>query len=152
LDIGCGSGYLLAVMAYLVHKSGCVIGVEHMQELCSVARKNMKKHHKKLLQTKRVQIVHYDGRHGYLYGAPYDCINVGAATRLSTVHVLLEQLNENGKLVAPVIVNEESNAQIMRVYSKHENGRVSVRDLVHVVKFVQLTDEKTQRHTQMTFD
>eukprot|EP00485_Elphidium_margaritaceum_P004451 CAMPEP_0202700776 /NCGR_PEP_ID=MMETSP1385-20130828/13944_1 /ASSEMBLY_ACC=CAM_ASM_000861 /TAXON_ID=933848 /ORGANISM="Elphidium margaritaceum" /LENGTH=215 /DNA_ID=CAMNT_0049358041 /DNA_START=20 /DNA_END=663 /DNA_ORIENTATION=- len=129
LDIGCGSGYLLPVMAYLMGRDAKVIGIEHIKELCALSRNNIKKHHKKLLQTQRIEIIHWDGRNGYLRQAPYDCIHVGAATSLHTVNVLLSQLNNNGRMVLPVMLdaddNDENQKQMMRVYSKNEHGQVS---------------------------
>lgn len=40
LDVGSGSGYLAAVMAEMVGRSGKVIGLEHIPELVERSKKN----------------------------------------------------------------------------------------------------------------
>ena len=54
VDIGCGSGYLTAVMAIALGKKGKVVGVDHIKGICDFAKKNIEKHHQNLISENRV--------------------------------------------------------------------------------------------------
>eukprot|EP00484_Ammonia_sp_Unknown_P001580 CAMPEP_0197020910 /NCGR_PEP_ID=MMETSP1384-20130603/1772_1 /TAXON_ID=29189 /ORGANISM="Ammonia sp." /LENGTH=232 /DNA_ID=CAMNT_0042448633 /DNA_START=101 /DNA_END=799 /DNA_ORIENTATION=+ len=142
LDVGSGSGYLVAAMAYLVGDKGKVIGVEHIQELVDLSLVNLNKHHADLLKTKRVEIVCGDGRQGYAKEAPYDAIHVGAAAAVGVADELCKQLKPGGKMVIPVELHH--GEQIFREYVKDEQGKVSFSNKV-AVRYVPLTNEKSQR-------
>eukprot|EP00485_Elphidium_margaritaceum_P015595 CAMPEP_0202731062 /NCGR_PEP_ID=MMETSP1385-20130828/186955_1 /ASSEMBLY_ACC=CAM_ASM_000861 /TAXON_ID=933848 /ORGANISM="Elphidium margaritaceum" /LENGTH=239 /DNA_ID=CAMNT_0049397345 /DNA_START=923 /DNA_END=1642 /DNA_ORIENTATION=- len=144
LDIGSGSGYLTTVMAHLVGAKGHVTGIDHIFELSAMAANNVNKHHAYLLQTKRLQFVTGDGREGYAPHAPYDAIHVGAALSPAMVETICKQLKNGGKLVAPVEL--EHGAQMLRLYRKDKNGKLSFADEMDVV-FVPLTAQKQQRET-----
>eukprot|EP01084_Bolivina_argentea_P002910 5427_1 len=144
LDVGSGSGYLSACMAYMVGDKGKVIGIEHMKELNELSVININKSHKKLLETKNLELVIGDGRKGYPKCAPYDCIHVGATAQLNVPPVLCEQLKNDGKLIIPVQVGDR---QKFRLYIKDKNGNVSYKDLLGV-RYVPLTDEATQRKSK----
>eukprot|EP01083_Nonionella_stella_P247187 857320_1 len=116
LDIGCGSGYLVVVMAYLVGDKGKVIGIDHIKELTDLSKTNINKHHSNLLKTKNIEIICGDGRQGYLKEAPYDAIHVGAAAAIDVADELCKQLNIGGKMVIPVEIN--SGNQMFREYTK----------------------------------
>jgi protein-L-isoaspartate(D-aspartate) O-methyltransferase len=60
LDIGSGSGYLTAVMAVMVGKTGKVVGLEHMKELVEFSNKNIE-HYPELTSGDRVKFIHGDG-------------------------------------------------------------------------------------------
>lgn len=93
LEIGAGSGYNAALMAKLCKK---VYGIEIIKELVSYARQN-------LVTTgiKNVEIIYGDGSMGYEKAAPYDKIIVTAACP-KIPQPLIEQLKENGIILAPV--------------------------------------------------
>uniref|UniRef100_A0A8D8X9K0 protein-L-isoaspartate(D-aspartate) O-methyltransferase n=1 Tax=Cacopsylla melanoneura TaxID=428564 RepID=A0A8D8X9K0_9HEMI len=57
LDIGSGSGYLTACLAYLAGPQGKVFGVEHVMELAEGSIKNIDKGNSELLDQGRVQFV-----------------------------------------------------------------------------------------------
>lgn len=57
LDIGSGSGYLTACLAYLAGPTGRVYGVEHVMELAEASIKNIDKGNSELLDQGRVQFV-----------------------------------------------------------------------------------------------
>lgn len=56
-----------------------MIGIEHIEELVELSKRNTKKNHAELLQSGRILYVVGDGREGYKPEAPYDAIHVGAA-------------------------------------------------------------------------
>jgi len=93
LEIGAGSGYQAAVLSRLAKK---VISIERIEELTQRTKKLLAK-----LGYKNIIVVHGDGTKGYAKEAPYDAIIVTAAAEKIS-EKLIEQLAENGRLVAPV--------------------------------------------------
>ena len=142
LDVGSGSGYLVACMAYMVGSKGKIVGIEHMKELYELGKINISKSHKELLNTKNIELICGDGRLGYEKEAPYDCIHVGAAAQLNVAPVLTKQLKNGGTMVIPVELAK--NNQVFRRYYKDQNGKVTWTNLMGV-RYVPLTDEKSQR-------
>jgi protein-L-isoaspartate(D-aspartate) O-methyltransferase len=142
LDVGSGSGYLCAVMAYLVGEKGKVVGIEHIKELVDLSIKNISKHHEELLKSNRLLMIHGDGRKGYKQCAPYDCIHVGAAAESNIPPILCEQLKEGGIMVTPVETNKIFGDQIFRIYRK-TSGKITHKDLLPV-RYVPLTDADKQ--------
>ncbi|KAH8727060.1 protein-L-isoaspartate O-methyltransferase [Phaeosphaeriaceae sp. PMI808] len=137
LDIGSGSGYLTAVLANLVGPSGSVIGIDHIQPLVDMSTANMKKSEdgRRMLESGQVKFVTGDGRKGWIEGAPYDAIHVGAAAAEHHKE-LTEQLKAPGKLFVPVA---EGHAQYIFVIEKREDGSVE-RKKLYGVQYVPLTD------------
>lgn len=156
LDIGSGSGYLTHVIANLVvdmpstkSSRGQVIGVDHIQELVTLAHNNMSKsgEGEKLLETESVRFIKADGRRGWPEGAPYDAIHVGAAAQ--ELHPLLvEQLRAPGRMFIPVNAEDEhgplvgaalGGGQYIWVVDKKEDGSIH-KEKVFQVSYVPLTD------------
>ncbi|KAL3428940.1 protein-L-isoaspartate O-methyltransferase [Aspergillus tetrazonus] len=156
LDIGSGSGYLTHVFANLVVDTsssdgpkGQVIGVDHIQELVNLAHDNMMKSEdgRKLLEIGGVKFIKADGRRGWLDGAPYDAIHVGAAAQ--ELHpLLIEQLRAPGRMFIPVNAEEDQGTlfstafgggQYIWVVDKKEDGTIH-KEKVFQVSYVPLTD------------
>ncbi|KAJ9312318.1 hypothetical protein DTO271D3_7476 [Paecilomyces variotii] len=155
LDIGSGSGYLTHVFANLIDgpstgKDGYVVGIDHIQELVDLAKKNMSKspEGRKMLESGKVKFVTGDGRKGWPQDAPYDAIHVGAAA--DKLHpVLVEQLRAPGRLFIPVESEEGGGAalsalglgggQYIWVVDKKADGSVH-KEKVFAVSYVPLTD------------
>ena len=93
LEVGAGSGYQAAILSRLAKK---VVTVERVKELVDRTKKLLKKY-----KYNNVKVIHDDGTKGYDKEAPYNAIIITAATP-TIPKKLLEQLAENGKLVAPV--------------------------------------------------
>eukprot|EP00486_Rosalina_sp_Unknown_P001355 CAMPEP_0201568106 /NCGR_PEP_ID=MMETSP0190_2-20130828/8978_1 /ASSEMBLY_ACC=CAM_ASM_000263 /TAXON_ID=37353 /ORGANISM="Rosalina sp." /LENGTH=231 /DNA_ID=CAMNT_0047988845 /DNA_START=53 /DNA_END=748 /DNA_ORIENTATION=+ len=146
LDIGSGSGYLVACMAYLVGDKGKVIGIEHIEELVELSKQNINKNHSHLISSTNIEIICGDGREGYLQQAPYDAIHVGAASHISVANDLCKQLKNGGKMVIPVEL--EDGEQIFREYVKDKDGKVSYKNKV-AVRYVPLTSEESQRKSRL---
>ncbi|MFA6184190.1 MAG: protein-L-isoaspartate O-methyltransferase [Parcubacteria group bacterium] len=99
LDIGSGSGWTTALLAYIVGEKGKVISIERIKELSDFGRKNIRKIKK--IGKEVVESYNIDGSLGYAPRAPYDRILVSASAR-EVPQELRDQLKIGGKLVMPV--------------------------------------------------
>merc|ERR1719491_29123 len=79
LDVGCGSGFLSAVMAHLVGPTGLVVGVDYLEPLVQLSLKNVGKSHGELLERGSLRLELGDGWKGSPKDGPFDAIHVGAA-------------------------------------------------------------------------
>jgi protein-L-isoaspartate O-methyltransferase len=95
LEIGAGTGYNAALLAYVVGP-GLVTAVDVDREVLSEAWD-----HLRAFAERRVDLKQADGRSGYVARAPYDRIMVTAATP-DLEPAWLEQLSPNGLLLAPL--------------------------------------------------
>ncbi|KAI4154218.1 MAG: hypothetical protein LQ340_001809 [Diploschistes diacapsis] len=138
LDIGSGSGYLTNVLANLVGPQGKVIGIDHIQALVDMSKKNMSKSSegKAMLENGKVKLIVGDGRMGWKEDAPYDAIHVGAAAK-EAHQELLDQLKSPGRLFIPV--GERFGQQYIYVIDKAEDGSIK-RSKEYGVSYVPLTD------------
>jgi protein-L-isoaspartate(D-aspartate) O-methyltransferase len=96
LDIGSGSGWTTALLAYLVGEGGEVLGVERVPELVEFGRKNLEKYH-----FGHVRIERAGEEIGMPEERPYDKILVSAAAE-KLPEKLMRQLKVGGKLVIPI--------------------------------------------------
>ena len=142
LDVGFGSGYLTVAMSKMMEDKGTAVGIEHIKELCDFANKNISKHHKNLLDTKKVILINGDGRKGCPEYGPYDCIHVGAAAA-QLPQPLIDQLANGGRLVIPV--GEQGGSQYIYIIDKDRNGNISQRKTLGVA-YVPLTSVNKQLH------
>ena len=94
LEIGSGCGYVLALLAELVGKTGKVYGIEIDKQLAHRSKKLLNAY-------ANVSVTHGNGFRGLPRHAPFNRIIVSAAAREKPWH-LLGQLQEPGVLVAPV--------------------------------------------------
>lgn len=81
LDIGSGSGFIMAAMYELMGQSGSVIGVEHIPELCEFSIERLREIYSYVNKSDKspLKVICDDGRKGYAKGGPYQVIHVGAA-------------------------------------------------------------------------
>ena len=94
LDVGTGCGYQAAVLSQLVDE---VYSIERLKGLHERARVNLRP-----LRLKNVHLIYGDGMQGFPSGAPYDAI-IAAAGGENVPVTWLEQLSEDGCLIAPVV-------------------------------------------------
>ena len=95
LDIGSGSGYTTALLAYIVGDKGSVTGLERVPYLVKYGNDNLKKY-----GWKNVKIIQSENGLG-LEDETFDRILVSAAANEFPLK-LTQQLNIGGKLVIPV--------------------------------------------------
>jgi len=96
LEVGAGSGYVLALLSEIVGKNGRVIGIERVPELAKRANHTLKN-----LGYKNIDVVLSDGSKGLKNEAPFDRILVSAACP-KVPDELIKQLAPGGRIVAPV--------------------------------------------------
>jgi protein-L-isoaspartate(D-aspartate) O-methyltransferase len=94
LDVGTGSGYHAALVALL---AGEVYTIERHAELAHGAQRTIRR-----LGLDNVHFRVGDGWRGWAEEAPFDAINVAAATGAELPTGLLAQLGSGGRMVAPV--------------------------------------------------
>lgn len=110
LDVGSGSGWTTALLAYLVGKDGQVIGVEIIPGLVKSGQKNLAKY--KYGWAKIIPAI--KGHIGYADEAPYDRILVSAGAE-KLPKELTTQLKCGGRMVIPV------GNSVIKV-EKHQDG------------------------------
>jgi protein-L-isoaspartate(D-aspartate) O-methyltransferase len=99
LDIGSGSGWTSALLAYIVGDKGKIISIEIVPELKRFGERNTAKYN--FGRKGIVKFIRGDGAKGYEKEAPYDKILCSAAAE-RIPQAWREQLKTKGKIVAPV--------------------------------------------------
>lgn len=130
LEIGTGSGYQAAVLAAMV---GRVFSVERIQALIERAEKRFH-----ALKLTNVHVKYDDGNEGWPEQAPFDGIIVTAAAA-AVPKALLEQLEEDGRLVIPVGADD---TQKLEVIDKSAEG--FQRQIIDSVRFVPMMKGTTR--------
>ncbi|KAI5452710.1 hypothetical protein NCC49_000459 [Naganishia albida] len=142
LDVGCGSGYLTAVIHHMVSpsplKQGLVVGIDHLPGLTDLSRHNLRNDGIEVGEGKGIEITTGDGRKGLEARGPYDAIHVGAAAP-TLPQALVDQLNKPGRMFIPVGTYEQA---IWRV-DKDSEGNVT-KEKLFGVRYVPLTDKEAQ--------
>lgn len=130
LDVGSGSGYIVACMVRLGAKA---YGIEHISELVprSIAALS------EVVSRDMFEIKEGDGRLGWPENGPYDVIHVGAAAQESVIEVLMKQLKPNGVLIIPVEVTRGEQALL---HCSFGSSGETIRKKICDVRFVPLTD------------
>jgi protein-L-isoaspartate(D-aspartate) O-methyltransferase len=124
LEIGTGCGYQTAVLAPLVGK---LYSIERIAPLLDKAKQRVKK-----LGLKNVRFKHADGAEGWKSLAPFDAILVAAAPHAVPM-MLLKQLKDGGRLVAPI--GPEGQQELLRLTKR---GDQYIRERLGFVSFVPL--------------
>ncbi|XP_029674564.1 protein-L-isoaspartate(D-aspartate) O-methyltransferase-like isoform X1 [Formica exsecta] len=145
LDVGSGSGYLSACMAYMVGSNGRVIGIEHIPELIEISTRNVREDNPHFLKENRIKFIVGDGRLGHAADGPYNAIHVGAAADTLPQEVnLINQLAPGGRLICPVVAIEGfQRFQDLLQVDKNTDGTITKKKLMQV-SYVPLTDPTTQ--------
>ncbi|MEK7549292.1 MAG: protein-L-isoaspartate O-methyltransferase [Patescibacteria group bacterium] len=100
LDVGVGSGWTAALLAFMVGEAGKIIGVERIPELKEMAEKNILQYG--FVEKGIISVFLGDGSKGYKEEALYDKIIAAAAAKEDIPVEWKKQLKIGGKIVAPV--------------------------------------------------
>jgi len=127
LEIGTGSGYQAAILAYL----GCnVYTIELLTELALSAKRALA-----ALKLDNVRVKLGNGYEGWTEEAPFDAIIVTAAPG-SIPEKLIEQLKDGGKMIIPV--GEVDSTQWLKLVTKTD-GEIITKDMLPV-RFVPMVE------------
>jgi protein-L-isoaspartate(D-aspartate) O-methyltransferase len=126
LDVGTGSGYHASLLALLAHH---VWTVERHRDLSESAERTIRG-----LGLDNVTFVVGDGAAGLLAHAPFDLINVAAATGEDALGPLEDQLAEGGRLVVPVGTKHQHLILTRRVGKRFERVRLEPVRFVPLVR------------------
>lgn len=96
LEVGAGSGYVAALLAQVVGRSGHVTALEVVPELVRKARLSLS-----FYRLPQLEVIEADGSRGHPARAPYDRIIVSAAAH-ELAPELKAGLKDGGRLLAPV--------------------------------------------------
>ncbi len=131
LDVGTGSGYHAALLALL---AGEVLTIERHEELSAIAERTTRE-----LGLENIEFFEGDGWQGLPDRAPFDAINVAAATGARLPAALERQLAPEGRLVAPV---GEASQRLVLTRRTPEGFRHSTLEGVRFVPLVR--DDQTK--------
>lgn len=131
LEVGSGSGWNAALLAYLVGDSGFVYSIDIDQNMVDFAKSNMKK-----TRYKNVEIMQGDGSEGYKNGGTYNKIIFTVAIPSVSTSVF-SQLKLGGKIVAPI---GSGNRQELTVFTKNRDSTIE-KKIYGLCSFVQLRSE-----------
>jgi len=117
LEIGTGSGYQAAILAYMGH---AVVSIERLPELVGFAGRNLKR----LDFCNDVKLFQGDGSSGWPQCAPYDAILVTAAAP-EIPEPLIQQLKPGGRIAIPC---GGRDMQTLRTVTKTGDGRIEAKE------------------------
>lgn len=129
LEVGAGSGILLAYIREIVGEKGKVVGVEINKDTYKFAKSNLKK-----AGYKDVVLIHGDGSLGYSKYALYDAVVISAVSPLLPTP-LINQLKINGRIIA--VIGSPYGEQNLIYFTKVGRNRLKEKVLLPVI-FVNL--------------
>ncbi len=129
LEVGFGSGILLAYMREVVGKKGKVVGIETIPETYEFGKKNLEK-----AGYKNIKLFLGDGSLGVPQEAPFDKI-VSGASAPDIPKPWINQLKPGGIIVTPV--GQTYSEQNLIYLEKTKKGKLKRKNLGSVV-FVEL--------------
>jgi protein-L-isoaspartate(D-aspartate) O-methyltransferase len=133
LEVGAGSGILLAYMKEIIGEKGEVFGIEFEKETFDFAKKNLKN----TGYLDKVTLIHGDGSLGLPGEAPFDKILISAAAP-DLPKPLVEQLKKGGIIL--VMIGSPSGHQELVRGRKTEDGKLKKENMGGVI-FVPLKGE-----------
>jgi len=103
LDVGSGSGWVTALLCYIVGREGHVTALERISELSAWGKNNVAKYDGYVKDEGKgiAEFYAIDGKEGFAQNAPYDRIIVNASVK-EVPEELKKQLKTGGKMVIPV--------------------------------------------------
>ncbi|MGA2130153.1 MAG: protein-L-isoaspartate O-methyltransferase [Candidatus Pacearchaeota archaeon] len=115
LEIGSGSGYVLALISELIGKTGKVIGLEIIPELVKKSKENIED-----AGYKNIKIYKRNGSNGFPDEAKFDRILISAALRDVPEKIMAQLKTHGGILVAPKGSRFEQEIIVIERHSEAE--------------------------------
>ena len=137
LDVGCGSGYLLAAFAEMCPKAK-IFGIEIVPELVEFSITNLNKQNPVYLSSKRVSVKQGSGWKSVMDDGPFDVIHVGAAAA-SIPEELIKALKVHGRLFIPV-GPDGGNQELLFVEKLNDKNEIKTQSLLGV-RYVPLVNK-----------
>jgi len=132
LEIGSGSGYVLALLSEMVGEKGQIFGLEVIEGLYEKSKENLIDE-----DYKNIEVFNKNGSNGFPKKAPFDRILISAALR-DIPETIMDQLNEKGGiLVAPKGSRFEQDIISIQRNSKTE---FEIKKKIHGFLFVPFVD------------
>jgi protein-L-isoaspartate(D-aspartate) O-methyltransferase len=125
---------MTACFAQLAGPTCRVYGVEHVAELVEVAKENIRKCDKNLLD--RIEFKQGDGFQGWAEKGPFDIIYFGAAAP-EIPQAVLSQLKPNGRMLLPI--GGRTNFHTLTQIDVGADGTNAKAKSLGVVRFTPLT-------------
>ncbi len=125
LEVGAGSGILLAYIRELVGSKGKVVGIEINKETYEFGKENLKK-----AGYKDVVLIHGDGSQGYPKYAPYDKIVVSAGAP-DIPKPIINQLKPNGILL--IVIGSPYGEQNLIKVNKTKERKLIENQILPVI-------------------
>lgn len=125
LEVGAGSGILLAYAREIVGNKGKVVGIEINKETYEFAKNNLKR-----AGYKDIILIHGDGSLGYPEYAPYDKIVV-SATSPDIPKPIIEQLKPSGILL--IVIGSPYGEQNLVKITKTKTGKLKRKEILPVI-------------------
>lgn len=119
LEVGSGSGYVLALLSQIVGKKGKVYGIDIIKALVEQSREVLKGY-------ENVMVYHRDGNLGLKEKAPFSRILISAALK-QIPKTLIDQLKQGGILVAPIGARYE---QALIAFEKKKDKLVIKKEIL----------------------
>ncbi len=132
LEVGAGSGILLAYIQEIIGKRGKVVGIEINNHSYNFAKNNLEH-----AGYKNIILIHGDGSLGYPKYAPYDKIVISAASP-DIPKPILEQLKPGGILL--IVIGSPYGEQNLVKIMKTKTGKLVKKEILPVI-FVPLKGE-----------
>ncbi|CAH0475695.1 unnamed protein product [Peronospora belbahrii] len=134
VDVGCGSGILVAAMSRLVGPFGFVTGVDIVPDLVTFSRENVQRSLGKEVADKQTKILLSTGKNdfGLAFDNKYDCIHIGVAVETKAeAESFLKYLKPGGGLLVPI--GGAGAEQKLVKMTKLADGTVDKRDIMSVL-------------------
>jgi len=126
LEVGAGSGILLAYVKEIVGEKGKVFGIEFIKETYQFGKENLER----AGYVDKIKFIHGDGSLGIPNEAPFDKILISAASP-QIPPPLIKQIKIYGKIIA--VVGEEHGEQKLICLEKTKEDKIKRKSLLSVV-------------------
>ncbi len=126
LEIGCGSGYQAAILSKIVRR---VFTIDRICDLVEKAKKRFKD-----LNIYNVNAKCDDGRNGWKAYAPYNRILLSAYVE-NIENILINQLKEDGFILAPIKINDKQI--ITKIYKNGKKEEIETCEFVPIKKGIE---------------